>query len=115
MNFDDYPKSAQKALDLFQQELGDWAENTFPGQTVAGKLAHLAREVEEVIANPHDIMEYADCFLLLIDAARLRGIKASAIVAHAVDKLEINKRRKWGEPNADGSVEHCKDQGATGD
>lgn len=53
-------------------------------------------------------MEYADCYMLLMDAARTQGIYLSDIHTAAGEKLEINKKRKWGEPNADGSVEHVR-------
>jgi hypothetical protein len=53
-------------------------------------------------------MEYADCYMLLMDIASNNGILLSDIHAAAERKLEINKNRKWGKQNKDGSIEHVE-------
>lgn len=73
-----------------------------------GKLAHLVKELGELIDDPYDVMEYADCFMLLLDAARVSGYTADVVLAAAWVKLEVNKKREWGPPNEDGSVEHVR-------
>ena len=95
-------------LQKFQNEQGKWSDATFGGQTPDGKLAHLAKEVKELRQEPYDIMEYADCFMLLLDAARKAGISADVLLEAASSKLEVCKKREWGEPNKDGSVEHIR-------
>lgn len=60
-----------------------------------GPLEHLLQEVNEVIAEPTDRMEYADCFLLLVDAYNRAGLgDLLELIKDANDKLEINKNRK---------------------
>ena len=97
------------AIQRLQEEQGVWADRMFGGQTPDGKLAHLKKEVAELIENPYDRMEYADCFILLLDAYRKAGGSADDLVCAAFQKLEINKQRVWGQPNEDGSVEHIED------
>ncbi|KKN27333.1 hypothetical protein LCGC14_0865580, partial [marine sediment metagenome] len=92
----------------FQEEQGEWANVTFEGQNVHGKLAHLKKEIGELQDDPADLMEYADCFMLLLDAARKVNITADQILEAAWRKLEINKNREWEKPNNDGSVEHIR-------
>lgn len=95
-------------LNDFQYNQAQWSNKTFVGQELSGKFAHLRKEVDELEADPRDIMEYADCYSLLVDIAAKNNIFLSDIHYAAIKKLEINKKRKWGKPNADGSVEHTK-------
>lgn len=60
-----------------------------------GPLHHLQEEVKELIDNPDDELEWADCFLLLLDAARRKGHSMDDLVRFANAKLEINKKRSW--------------------
>lgn len=60
-----------------------------------GPLHHLQEEVKELIDNPDDELEWADCFLLLLDAARRKGHSVDDLVRFANAKLEINKKRSW--------------------
>ncbi len=93
----------------FQYDQHQWAKETFKGQPLSGKFAHLRREIKELEDDPTDLMEYADCYSLLADIAAKNDIYLSDIHSAAIRKLEINKKRKWGKPNADGSVEHIKE------
>lgn len=92
----------------FGKLLGEWADTTFPGQrTTMRCLLHLKKEVEEVIAEPDDRMEYADCFMLLLDAARKAGISPDDLIKVSYEKLEICKKRKWKAPDKDGVILHA--------
>lgn len=91
------------------EEHAEWSQSAFGGDRERGPLgplAHLKKEVAEATNEPYDREEYADCFLLIIDAARRAGISGRSLLEAAYDKLEINKARKWGKPDADGCVEH---------
>lgn len=91
-----------------QCDLKQWTEKQFPQRTMASILAHLRKETHELEAAPKDIMEFADCMMLLLDAASYQGIHASDILRACGEKLVINKARKWGAPNAQGFVEHIR-------
>ena len=95
-------------MDKLQKDLHEWASKQFKGQPISGKFAHLRKEVSELEADPKDVMEYADCYILLMDIANNNGVLFSDIHAAAEIKLEINKKRSWGKQNEDGSIEHTR-------
>ena len=68
-------------------------------------LTHLKEEVQELIEQPTDLMEWADCLLLLTDAADRAGLSIEDLIDAATLKLEINKKRTW-EKGADGVFRH---------
>jgi hypothetical protein len=78
-----------------QDLIGQWSEVTFDDASPLPKIHHLKHEVDELLAEPYDRFEYADCLILLVDAARKAGISADALVETAFAKMEINKRRVW--------------------
>lgn len=89
-----------------QYDLKTWTEKQFPQRNTASIMAHLRKETAEVEAEPLDIMEYADCMMLLLDAASYNGLHASDILRACGENLVINKSRKWGKANDQGFVEH---------
>lgn len=52
--------------------------------------------------------EFADVFMLLLDAARKRGFMAEDLIQVTRLKLEVNRRREWGKPDKNGVVEHIR-------
>ena len=50
--------------------------------------------------------ELADCLTLLLDVAAHEFIDVDELLAASEEKMEINKKRKWGEPDENGVVEH---------
>lgn len=52
--------------------------------------------------------EFADCFMLLIAAAKMEGLTAKDLISITRAKLELNKVRKWGKPDENGVVEHIE-------
>lgn len=93
-----------------QDDIAAWASKQFPHQTPHSKLEHMRSEIEELDADPTDLGEYADCFMLLIDTARLAGYNMSDIFDAVGAKLEINRQRKWSEPDENGVSYHIKDE-----
>ena len=91
-----------------QYDLKTWTEKQFPQRTLQSILAHLRKEISELEESPDDIMEFADCFMLLCDAASYQNIAMSDIWRAMGEKLQINKNRKWGKPNSEGFVEHIR-------
>ncbi len=97
-------------IQQLQDEIAEWSDATFGGGRSATRpLHHLAKEVQEVIAQPDDHVEYADCLILLLDAYRMAGGNADELLEAAFQKLEINKQRDWGTPDENGVVEHIRD------
>ena len=71
-------------------------------------LRHLAKEVKELLVSPNDPMEWADCFLLLLDAAQRQGFTVDDLTNFAIQKLAINKKRDWTK-QPDGTFRHVED------
>lgn len=95
-------------LDEFQRMTFQWSIKTFGVRPAAGPIAHLKAECDEIIAEPLDITEYADAFLLLQDGAARAGFKMSEVFEAAQRKHMINEDRDWGdgEANEQGFTEH---------
>jgi hypothetical protein len=79
-------------------------------------IHHLKEEVEELLeclenkTNPAD--EFADCFLLLIDAYRKYygdEVNMNTLIDVSSKKLDVNETRKWGKPDKNGVVKHIKE------
>lgn len=88
-------------LDTLRAEVISWANATFTLANPHSKAAHLEREAKELRAAPRDVEEMADVFILLCHLSDGHDL-AAAVRA----KLEKNKLRAWGEPDAEGVVEH---------
>ncbi len=92
-----------------------WTLDTFPGGTTTAALEHLHKEVRETIEAIENESpeaqreEFADCFLLLMNAAKKHGLSFSELFEAAMDKMTINRARKWGKPNELGFVEHVEE------
>lgn len=82
----------------FLKDRREFSYRTFGSREERGceaPLLHLQKEIKELIENPNDPMEWADCFLLLTDAAERKGHSFDDLLNFALKKLEINKARKW--------------------
>ena len=95
-----------------QVAIGGWAEETFPHSTITSCLAHLRREVQEFAVSSTtfahgDPEELADCFLILLHIAHKMNI---SLEEEALKKFRKNQLRQWGTPDADGVVEHIREE-----
>lgn len=107
---------------LFSLELGEelhhlaadqaaWSQETFGSDDERGPLdalLHLEKEAREAAAAPNDHEEYADCFLLILDAARRSGISPIDLVRCAQKKMAKNRCRTWPQPIDGMPVEHVR-------
>lgn len=102
----------ERVVSLWQQHAA-WSRATFGSDSErgpAGPLMHLEREAREAAADPSDASEYADCLLLVFDAARRSGLSLSGLLDAAHAKLAVNKQRE--RPKQQSStlpVEHVPD------
>lgn len=102
------PGSVERFYDLAMAH-AYWSQETFGDDSVRGPhgpLKHLLKEVQEAIDKPRDAEEYADLLLLVLDASRRADISAPQLLSAAERKLDKNKSREWGPPDADGVFEH---------
>ena len=99
---------ALKRVQGVQERLYAWSQATFGyGQRANGVYAHLLKEIKELGDDLNDGDELADCALLLFDLASHAGVD----LLDAIEKkFKINKARKWGPIQPDGSIEHIKEE-----
>jgi dATP/dGTP diphosphohydrolase len=87
-----------KKLEKFITARNAFSSKTFGTPEVRdcmGPLHHLKKEIVELIENPDDESEWADCLLLLLDAAWRKGHTLQDLFDFAEAKLKVNKKRKW--------------------
>ena len=99
MNIDKLDEIGQTSIDLFGNPT-----NPLPS------LHHLQEEVKEVMKEPLDVTEYADCLILLMGAFKRIGGTAEQLVQAAIDKVEVNKKRKWGKADENGVIKHIDEE-----
>ena len=101
-----------------QDETGTWGDATFPLSTARSVMAHLTDEIDELAVEVDTFgatteptnrsalaEEAADCMLLLLHIAHKCGFDLETA---ARAKLERNRMRHWGEPDARGVVRHVE-------
>lgn len=118
-----------EALSDLADDHAKWSQAAFGSDAEHGPLGplkHLTKESEEAqkawimnrdIGGDRGIVaeEFADCFLLVLDAARRAGIKPLELVRASRAKLEVNKTRQWSKPQPDMPVEHVRGAEPTDD
>jgi hypothetical protein len=96
-------------IQQLQDDIAYWSDSTFGcNRSPMGCLNHLVFEVQELIDAPTDRMEYADCFMLLLDAYRMAGYNADDLIDAGIEKLEICRLREWEPVNENGVSMHVK-------
>jgi NTP pyrophosphatase (non-canonical NTP hydrolase) len=113
-------------IQRLQTDVKEWSDKQFGPRNGWGIAHHLRLETGELIEALHDIYsspytipsdelseklkyEYADILILLIDSAAHEGIDMETLILYSQKKLEINKTRKWGNPNENGVIEHIEE------
>jgi pyrimidine deaminase RibD-like protein len=100
-------REAAPSLDILAREIRAWGAATFPSSNPYSTAEHLRREIEELLANPHNGEEQADVFHLLIQLARTTEVD---LVAEVARKFAVNRRRAWQAPDEFGVVEHVREE-----
>jgi hypothetical protein len=111
-----------KYITMSLNELRDkaihFSDTTFgKGRSPKAPTHHLIEEVEELLetlkTDDDPETEFADCFLLLIDAFRMHygnDVDMQKLIDISSKKLDICYKRKWGEPDENGVVKHIPDE-----
>lgn len=87
-------------------EVAEWSEKTFGSRGPIGSLKHLKKEIDEILADPTDKVEFADAQILLFDAAWRAGISHDELFQIAFDKMEVNRDRIYPAVVGDEPCEH---------
>lgn len=116
-----------KKLQDLMNEISKWSDMTFDNGNFSRNRAlpisyHLQKESVELTKSISTCQkidcfdtrisvheELADVFMLLLDTATHFGINADELMTITHNKLEVNKKRKWGHPDENGVVEHVRD------
>lgn len=98
--------------DQVRREHAEWSQATFGNVGPVGPLKHLSKEALEAAAEPGDLSEWADMQFLLWDAQRRAGITDEQITQAMIEKLAVNKQRKWPAPKDGEPRLHIKEQPA---
>lgn len=118
---DEYWHCKSLVIQRLMDETCGWSQKTFVGQRNPAIVHHLKKEVEELIkefetpyqhsqvAKDKITVEFADCFLLLLDSAGNFGLSVEQLVTASFKKLDVCKQRKWGKPDENGVIEHIKE------
>ena len=88
-----------------------WSQATFGSDIERGPigaLKHLALEAVEAQQRPDDIVEYADCLLLLLDSSRRAGFTPRDLIEAAHEKMAVNKQRQWPRTEGDVPSQHAR-------
>lgn len=99
------PVAAPEPVSTLPDGIIRWQREAFPNATAESSALHLAREAHELVSDPHDAEEMADCLFMLLQVADRSGVDLWAAAAR---KLEVNRAREWQEPDASGIVEHVR-------
>lgn len=99
---EDAQPSEKEMRDIFN-EIGEFTSTNF-SKSASTHLIKLKEEVNEVIENPSDTEEYADCLLALFSAAYCM-FPYDGFINAVKKKLEIVKNRTW-KKQADGTFKH---------
>jgi len=102
------PVQRIRDINNLQKRIAAWADETFGKgvQRLGPLLLHMEEEVRELRFKPNDAMEWGDVFMMLLDAARLKGLTIVDLCNCAESKLAENKLREWHEPDENGVVRH---------
>ena len=105
-----YEELGRNLLELAADQ-SEWSQRTFGTDLERGPigaLKHLEKEAREAQEHPDDVSEYADCLLLILDAARRQHVTPLGLIKFAKEKMIINRQRTWAKPTDDEPVEHDK-------
>ena len=103
-------------LNELKDKAADFSDRTFGSKNpTTAPIHHLVEEVEELLeclengTDPLD--EFADCFLMLVDAFRKyygNDVDMQKLIDACSDKLDVCETREWGKPDEKGVFKHIK-------
>ena len=86
--------------------MGKFTVEKFPDAGSVEHLKKLKHEADEAIAEPQNLVEYADILLALFGAAYKAGFTYEQLLEASEGKFEIVQKRNWKRLD-DGTYQHC--------
>lgn len=108
----DLEEAGSNITDQMIEDAFNWSVETFGNENndiQVRKIAHLHEEIDEILKEEDrdkKLIEYADSLILLLTAAKADGYNLKDLSGAWIEKMKINKARKWGKPNAKGYNKH---------
>lgn len=84
-----------KSFKYLYQFIGNLSYRLFPEAGPIEHMKKLKQEADEVIENPKDLEEYADCMFALISACVKAGFSYKELDEATYKKACINENRRW--------------------
>ncbi|WP_244474579.1 dATP/dGTP pyrophosphohydrolase domain-containing protein [Methylobacterium sp. Leaf85] len=73
-----------------------WSRETFgPAPRTKGIIQHITKELREIEADPHDLIEWVDVIILAMDGFHRHGGKPQDLPRLLKEKQLKNTRRRW--------------------
>lgn len=90
----------------------EWSTRNFgPGRRTEGVLKHIAKESDEVRADPTSLEEWVDIAILALDGAWRAGYEPQEVIDRLIAKQEENFTRSypdWRTVGEDEPIEHIR-------
>ena len=87
--------------------MGEFSRKAFVGATPIDHLNKVKEEVDEAIAKPDNVFEYADVLMAIFSATDAAGFTYNDLLYAAQHKFSVLQRRKW-EKLDNGTWQHIK-------
>lgn len=88
-----------EALDVFGAYLRrqeEWSRRTFgPSNRTIGIVKHIQKELQEILAQPHDLEEWIDLMILALEGYWQNDGQPEHLMAYLQAKQDKNFARKW--------------------
>ena len=94
-------------MEALYNKIARMAQDLFPDATSIDHIKKLKEEAQEVISDPSDEEEYADCLIALIAGAAKQGINWNDLKQITYKKVNKNYDRDW-KKDSDGVYSHVK-------
>jgi hypothetical protein len=96
------PRQIEVSFDNLQQRVATWADDTFGKAPHEFRFERLKQELEEILQDPQDPIEWADAMMLLFHGALEEGFTMTDILKACYEKLNRLEKREYTQ-DADGN------------
>ena len=100
-----YIRRLQRAQRL-QDDASEFVLGILPALTYHQQVKKVLEEATELAKSPNDETEYADVLISLLVAWKLKGGNVDSLLKVAIQKMKVNRNRKWGETDENGLKKH---------
>jgi len=96
------------ALGVLQHRVVNFHRRQFAGMTPDEALTKVTNRFLLLKEDPQQLQRWADFLIVYVGAAHLIGLCGLELIANAEEKMDINDKRQWGQPDAEGCIHHVE-------